>query len=492
LENLLRRRTKRPVLSANHKSHSNLNYRKIKAFVIILLLCLSMTQIAFVFAASAANVTINPTQIIGANKFSTGFALGNDWRTWRDNPSMIQLTQAGDFSMVRIISSLLEPCTRWSDTSKTGTFNWANVDSLIQRIFQTGAQPIITIGYYDYNGMKLPPQMQLNPTTGLPYPDSFAAYCQEWVKHFKQTGMPVKYYEIINEASYYFYPNWNWNQAKAQNYLTLYNTAYNAMHTENNQVQVGTDSSLYTQFLNFWKTNGGKLDFFSCHKYDSWGISYTDSQGLDSAERKFFGTYDSYHISISAARNLWGSNLQAIATEANFGASQSSGTDPRLQQLVGTVWTGIVLRGAILNGFDYLCYYSFCSSKSWELENKATGGFGFGMINQDDSQPWYPYYVQYLIGHNLAVGDELMETTSSSNDIRLLSWNHEGTINTLVVCKINEARTIRLQGLTGQLNLFKIDDNIPYATPNIQFSQINANDTVAINGYSVILLQSIP
>jgi hypothetical protein len=478
------------MLSANHKSHSNLNYRKATAFAIILLLCLSMTQIAFVFAASTANVTVNQTQTIGSNKLSTGFCLSYEWKNWRDNTALRQLTEAGDFSMVRIVSTNIEPCTRWSDSSKTGTFNWANVDSLMQRIFQANAQPIITLGFADSNGIYLPPGMALNPSTGLPYPDSFAAYCQEWVKHFQQTGMPVKYYEVMNEAWYYFYPNWNWNEAKAQNFLTLYNTAYNAMHTQNNQILAGNDASLFTRFLNFWKTSGGKLDFFSCHKYDSWGLSYSDSQGLDSAENKFFGQFDSYNIGISQARQLWGKNLPAIATEANFGATCASGTDPRLQQLVGAVWTALVLKGGIQSGFDYICYYDFSSSKSWELANKATGGFGFGMINYDNNQPWYPYYVQYLIGHNLSVGDPLVETSSSSNDIRVLSWNHEETLNTLIVCRTNTQRTVRVQGLNGQISLFKIENTIPYTTPSIQSSQIDASDVIAINGYTVILLQT--
>src|SRR4030067_745452 len=144
------------------------------------------------------------------------------------------------------------------------------------------------------------------------------------------------------------------------------------MKTENNQILIGNDASLFTRFLNYWKTNGGKLDFFSCHKYDSWGLSYTDSQGLDSAEKKFFGSFDSYHTSVSAARTLWGQNLPAIATEASFGASSASGTDPRLQQLCGAVWTALMLKGSILSGFDYSCYFQGGSSKSWEVSHKSS------------------------------------------------------------------------------------------------------------------------
>jgi hypothetical protein len=436
-------------------------------------------------------LAINPQMIIGTNNLSLGFNLHHDSErsTWYSQTALRQLGIDMNTGMIRLFTTEIEPCNSWNDASETGTFNWQSVDSFIQRIFDTGAQPLITIGFADSSGIKLPSGMAKNPSTGLPYPDSFAAYCQEWVKHFQQTGKPVKYYEIMNEAWYYFYPSWNWNEAKAQNFLTLYNTAYNAMHTQNNQVLIGNDASLHRRFLDFWKANGGKLDIFTFHKYDCDNLAMDDSTPLSRAEKRYYVS-DSYYYGINDARQLWGSDLPAISTETNFAAFCSQGTDPRLQQVVGSVHLALSLRMEILDNVQYNLYYSFSSSRSWEVANKATGGFGFGMINQDNNQPWYPYYVQYLIGHNLAVGDSLLETSSSSNNIRVLSWNHEGTINTLVICKIDEAQTVRLQGLTGQLNLLKIDDSVPYTTPSIQSSQINANDVIAINGYTIILLQT--
>jgi hypothetical protein len=47
-----------------------------------------------------------------------------------------------------------------------------------------------------------------------------------------------------------------------------------------------------------------------------------------------------------------------------------------------------------------------------------------------------------------------------------------------------------VQGLNGQTSLFKIENTIPYTTPSIQSSQIDASDVIAINGYTVILLQT--
>ena len=452
----------------------------------------SISSSGYISTLPTVNLTVNPLSTIGTNNLSLGFNLHHDYErsTWYSRSTLSQMGVDINARMIRLLTYKIESCTSWNDATKTGTFNWQNVDSMIQRVFQTGAQPLITIGFAYSSGIEIPPGMSLNPATGLPYPDSFAAYCREWVKHFQQVGLPVKYYEIMNEAWYYFYPNWNWNEAKAQNFLTLYNTAYNAMHTQNSQVLIGNDAALHRRFLDFWKANGGKLDFLSFHKYDCDNLAMDDSTPLSRADRRYFIS-DSYYYGVKDARQLWGSALPAISSEGNWAAFCSQGTDPRIQQVVGAVYVALALRMAVLENVQYSLYYSFSSSKSWELANKQTGGYGFGMINQDDNKPWYPYYVQYLVGHNLAVGDSLLETSSSSSDVRALSWIHEGTLNTLIACKVNEPRTIRLLGLTGNLNLFEINEEISYTTPTIQSAQVEVENALVINGYTVILLQTI-
>ncbi len=450
-----------------------------------------ITSTGYISNFPSITLTVNYLTSIGTNNLSLGFNLHHDYErsTWLSRSALQQLGIDMNARMIRVFTHELEPCNSWNDATNTGTFNWQGVDSLIESIFDTGAQPLITAGFIDSSSILIPPGMDTNPATGLPYPDAFAAYCREWVRHFEQVGLPVKYYEVMNEAWYYFYPNWNWNQNRAQNFLSFFNECYDEMHAENDQILVGNDASLHRRFLDFWKANGGKLDFLSFHKYDCDNLSMADGTPLSRAESRYFIS-DSYYYGVNDARQLWGSNLPAISSEFNWAAFCSQGTDPRLQQVLGSVHLALALRMEILENVQYNIYYSFSSSRSWEVENKATGGFGFGMINQDDNQPWYPYYVQYLIGHNLAVGDTLVETSSSSSDVRILSWIHEDTQNTLIISKIDETRILTVQGLTGQQNLFKIDDNVPYITPSIQTSQVDANSALVINGYAVILLQT--
>ena len=214
-----------------------------------------------------------------------------------------------------------------------------------------------------------------------------------------------------------------------------------------------------------------------------------DETPLLRAERRYFVT-DGLWYGVNDARQIWGANLPAIASECNWAAACTDGTDPRLQQVVGAVWLALVLRTSILEDVQYNLYYSFSSSKSWEQANKPSGGFGFGMINHDDNQPWYPYYVQKLLGINLFAGDSIVESESSSDDVRALAWLHNGTSNILLVCKVDEPRTVCLQGATGQLNFSRIDNNISYLTPSVQVGKINSTDSLSTGGYSVILLQA--
>lgn len=467
---------------------------EIGAISVFCILISLMTIVGSISGQLQVNVTVNSANTIGTNKLSLGFGLTTDWTYWRNRPIMDQLVKDANFKMVRLFSSLVEPCTYWNEATKTGTFNWAKADSLFQRIFGFGAEPIVTLGFCDYNGLQLPPGMAVDSVTGWPRPDSFAAYCAEWVKHCRTAGFPVRFYEIINEAWYKFYPNWNWNDVKAGYFLQLFNACYNAMHSANSKVLVGNDASLYRKFLDYWIAHGGRLDFLSFHKYDCDGISMDSQTPLLRAETRCFVT-DSYFYGVNDARKLWfnsrGTALPAVDSETNWAATTKGGTDPRIQQLVGAVWTGLLTRASVLNGLDYYCYFTFSSGKSWEIANKPSGGYGMGMINLDDNKPWYPYYVQEMIGSNLAVGDQIVESSSTSSDVRSLSWIHKENLNTLIISKNTQSIDLKLYGLQGILNYSRIDNAVSWQNPRVQIGSISATATLTLNGYTVILLQSL-
>ncbi|MBX5327280.1 MAG: GH39 family glycosyl hydrolase [Candidatus Bathyarchaeia archaeon] len=442
------------------------------------------------------DVTVDVSKVIGVNNLSLGFQLDFEWKKWRDSAVRRQLAGDVGFKLVRIFDwrsqsgASPDPCVYWNETTRSGVFNWADVDLLVTRIFEVGAEPLITLGGYDMQPKYLPNGMATNPATGLPYSDSWAAYCEAWVQHFKDVGLPVRFYEIVNEAWTYY--GWN-NYTRIGYFMSLFNTATNAMKSVSSKVMVGFDGANRKPVLDYWLANGGaELDFISFHKYDSGTIGeYSDEVMLNRAENfqietssGYYGIQDVQRVYFNA-RGKW---VLVINSESNFSSAWETGTDPKIQQMVGAVWEALVLRKGILEGLNYNVYYSFSSSASWEKANKQSGGVGFGMINDDDNKPWYPYHVQWMIGNNLSVGDQIVEANSSSDNLKALAWINEGKLKILLICKSNEPLLVYFQGITEVLTLIRIDSTIPWETPVLQVNQINSTEALVLQGYTVALL----
>jgi len=441
-----------------------------------------------VWAASPITVTVNSNKTMYVNKLSLAFELAPDWEVWCDRSVLRQLAKDGDFKLVRFISTYVEPCTRWYESSKTGTFNWARVDSLVEKILEIGAEPLVCIGKILSSRLQVPSGMALDSRTNLPSPESYAAYCAEWVRHFKAKGWPVRFYEIINEAWVYFgqIPN----ETKLGYYMELFGACRTRMRQENYNIIVSFDFIYKKPVLDYWLShNGPDVDSINFHKYDEWRYPAvtSESQILSNAEK--LQTW----YSATEAEQVWyqkrGKHLPIICSESNMNGAAADGTDPRIQQMVGAVWVALVLRTGALNGLSYYTYHTFSSSRSYGRTKTESGGYGFGMVNSDNNEPWYPYYVHKMVGNNLAVGDHIVEGTSSSSDIRPLAWIHGDKLNLLLICRVNQPRTVYLQGMTGEVDFFKIDDTVYWEDPSVQQGTVDAANPITLDGYTVILLQ---
>jgi len=336
----------------------------------------------------------------------------------------------------------------------------------------------------------IPPNMAVNPVTQLPYPDSYAAYATEWVKHFKQLGLPVRFYQIMNEPFCYF--GWNAeNMTRLEYFVEFWNVVTRAMRAENPNILLSHDAITQKKVFNYWLLYGDDVDFLDFHKYDADVIGqYSDAEMFRRAETRGFEDISwSALYSINTARQKWfnarGKRLLVICSESNFNSAWENGTDPKIQQMTGAVWLALVLKNGILGGLDYYVYFEFSSSKSITRQS----GWGFGMINLDDNQPWYPYYVLNMIGNKLSVGDNLIDVKSSSNDVRSIGWVHDGKINIMLICKVEENRMIIFHGINERAEVLWVDDEITYETPRIQSDELNLADPLILKGYTVALLQ---
>ena len=468
----------------------------------IILLQLQSTIAQATYASAQTNssdivITLNRSQVIGTNNMSLGFMLDYEWPGYVRDSARQDLARAAGFTgLIRVFDFRTEnpnPCLHWNESAKVGTFDWTAVDLLVQTIYATGAEPIFVLGGYSRStGPRIPPGMAVNPATNLPYPDSFSAYASEWVRHFKIKQFPVRYYEIVNEPWTYF----GWatvDLAKLDNYMRLFNAAASSMRKEDSNLMISHDFIGSKQVMDYWLTHGGAdVDSINLHKYGEDNVGQmTDSELFNVAEQEYFGTWP-LGQSIQNARQAWlnarGKLLPIVISEYNIDSASASGTDPIIQQMAGAVWTALLLRMSVLAGVREAVYYSFSGSAAWGKTNTYTGA-GFGMINSDNDHPWYQYYVHYMLGNNLGLGDTILGTTSSSDDVRALAWIHNGQLNIILICKVDEQRTVRIEGLRGDFRLLKIDNTVSWQNPALQTGPTKAEDPLLINGYTVALLQ---
>lgn len=418
--------------------------------------------------------------------------LDHDWETYLRDGTLRNYARNAHFGIVRIFDRRIGLCRYWNEATRTGTFDWTNVDELVRRILETGAEPMFCLGGYGSGGPLIPNGMAVNPDTNLPYPESFADYAAEWVRHFEKAGLPVRYYEIVNEPWMYF----GWEPVdftKLERYVQLFNATASIMRRENSNVLISHDFMIRKQVLDYWLSNGGAdVDSLNFHKYDCYvAWQKSDAEMFAAAEQDYFETWPMGY-SVDEARQVWarrrGKLLPVINSESNFNSAWEMGTDPRIQQMAGAVWAALVLRMAVLKGLRYNIYYTLSSSAAYG-KTTQTGGAGFGMINATEHRPWYPYYVHLMLGSNLAPGDPLLHVKSSSDNVRALAWIHHGSVMIFLICKVDEPRTVNLQGVKGRMEFFKIDNKIPWTTPAMQMGETTAEKPLTVSGYTVTLLK---
>lgn len=444
--------------------------------------------------SSIVSVKVNSSTIMGTNALSLGFQISyGSLGLFLRYSQLRELAKEAQFKLVRFFDGLnssyipsMMPCEYFNETSKTGTYNWTVVDYAVEKIFEIGAEPLVSLGVSPQGKIVLPPGMTTNLTTGLPHPESYASYATEWVKHFKAKGWNVRFFEILNEPWVYFgaLPI---NTTRLGYYMRLFAVCRSAMKQENAAVYVSFDFIHKKPVLDYWlDQNGPDVDSLNFHKYDDSKLpaQYTDAEMFVSAER-----LESWY-SIVEAQQLWlqrrGEHLPMICSESNLNGA-SPKTDVRIQQMTGAVWLALLLRSEILAGVSYHIYYELSSGYH-------SDSYGFGMIHRLNHsrtfKPWYAYYLQHLIGNNLNLGDLIVESTTSSEDIRSLAWIHQGTLNLLLISKANASRKIRQEGVAGPSYFYKIDNTIPWENPAIQEGIVNTTDVVHLKGYTVILLQT--
>jgi len=219
-----------------------------------------------------------------------------------------------------------------------------------------------------------------------------------------------------------------------------------------------------------------EVKVFTCRKLHSYAIRPTEdiTRAFQNAETKGINVALQTRQQWYNARGKW---LPVLCTEMNLDWDP----DIRIQKMEGAVWLALVFRAMMLQEFHYNVYFEFTGKP---------GDLGLGMIRAEDCLRFYPYYVNWMMGRNISVEDAVFEANTTSDDVKVIAWNHQGKLNILLICKVDVAQTVNLQGVTGQLEAIWIDNTIPYTNPALQTAILNAENPITLNGYAVMLLQS--
>ena len=443
--------------------------------------------------SGAISIVVDKNSVIYTNALTLGVQLDWEAELYRTTPAMQTLATDANVGMFRIWDFELQPCVKWSDTTKTGTWDWTKTDDLLRKIIANGAIPLIVMGKFNLATVKLylPTGMANSATTGLPNPASWAAYCAEWVRHFKQVGISVKYYEIVNEANHYY--GWVATDPKLGYFMSLFNAAAKAMRAADPNIKLGNDCLILVNVCDAFIAKGELVDFLSYHAYGSDGdLTATDASIFTYAEIRHMTVMPTKY-GVTKAVELYkasrGKSLEVLRTESGLDWAHGGGADPRIPQMAGAVYTALSIRSAVLSGIKYSVYFSYASSAKVELQ-RTTKSTGFGMINSDDSKPWYPYYVYKMIGPSLDPNDKIVSSTVGSTDLRVLSWLHGGYMYTLIVNKVTQPRYVSITGMASQVSYQKVDNSVSYKTPSIQTGSVSTTN-ILLNGYTVLLLKCV-
>jgi hypothetical protein len=249
-------------------------------------------------------------------------------------------------------------------------------------------------------------------------------------------------------------------------------------------------------------SHGVGIDIFNFHKYDDWKNppnAFSDEVMFQRAEDVYFQKNDMDTLTVDYVRDTWyeqrGEYLPFILSEGNWNAAYGP-TDERIQQMAGAARIAMVIRLCMLNDVSYNIFYTLTSDAYWQTLTYGSGR-GFGMIDsntmhsasQSYDRPWYPYYVHYMIGPNLNVGDQIIDVQTSSENIRVIGWNNGETTNILLIHKDKGREQVIIRGLQGTLNIQWIDESVSYLTPSIQAKSIQADEGIYLDGYTVALIQ---
>ncbi|HTT26052.1 MAG TPA: hypothetical protein VMH90_03700, partial [Thermoplasmata archaeon] len=493
-----------------------------------------------VFGVTDPDIRINVTPGMpgGGRSVGTGFVLNAPGysNSIPGVPGYAQLAGAIHPALVRITLGIPGALSGWNTTTGQPTFSFRQFDKELQFVDGLGAKVLLSFPAGTWgDGNTLPSGTPVNASAPMssggysgsfPTPGAMYAIVRGVANHTLAANESIAYWSIGNEVPLY-------SSAESVAFATVLDAAISALRPEFPNALVGADDLLDGNYLPVFASHAPGVGFLSFHWYPAGvcrtgGGSYCAPRGGNNGTttpslfaHPAFEDHDQLLAPQSAVaewRNLTGRTLPVIVSELNLAASggigtpsQSFGTDPRQQTLVGAAWLGSLLVDASTENISAITYFGLTSATNFSHPvTYAFGGFGFGLTNEttNGSTTYFaPYWAMKLWGSFLPAGAPSIATNDSDPSAVVAFTVQNGSdLDVALVSRVATSSTIDLK-VAGRyaLRSTAILDGRSYAevydpgtnTTTITrsgflFDSSPASSTLSIDGYGMAVLVLVP
>ena len=435
-------------------------------------------------AATAVSITVDCASNKGpVNPLAWGVGAPDKYMWWPGNTTLKQRILDAKIRIVRVGPVQLGRYNGRDIYPAADSWNFADLDLILNSIFDAGAQPSFTVVGY--------PQ-------GIAAKDftAYAHFIEGVVKRYnvqKALGAnrTVKYWEMWNEPT----DEGDGKLTQAE-YKTFVQTVGNAMKAQDPTIKligpVHTWSDLGNGgWVSFAARNlEAQLDILSWHDYGP------DPSNTDSA-RMIWQTphyYDNIVLAKSggqggALTGPSGKKYGAAITEYNMSHADGGATyNLKYHNEFNAAYAGSAIINALKANADLFCFYNL----------SETGTNLLGLLKNTDFSPYKPYYVFYLFGNY--TGGRALSVSGGTGSLDYfaskdtLSGKYYITLVNRNVNGVTFDVTVKLNNITnasGTVNIRKLDA-VTNPTSSTAGSYAASVFTYSIAPYSVVSFEVVP
>jgi len=433
-------------------------------------------------------VSVNPNATDGSTTPGVGFVMNYPGVTGAiptNDPDYSQLAAGLHPQVVRFGTDIARVSAPWNTVTNQPKFNFTYFDQLVNFTHGLGAKILLSLpagswgdGNLLPNGMPLNLSVSITGPTGVGYfpaDGAWKAWVEGLVNHTVATNATIAYWTIGNE-----FPTSN--QTLVAGYTHIFNLAQAAIHAKLSGALVGSDVMMNLTYESYFATHARNVGFLSLHTYPGIGLCIVNgtyfpppSPPHGSSEASIFSHHVYQFLGKTAEpaagqgawHNLTGVWLPVFNAETNLNgiggnsATQSIGTDPRIQRLFGAAWVVSALIDGVHQNVSELTYFTLSSGEN--ISGSITypfGGWGFGLTaegSNDADIRYAPYFALQMWSDSIPPDEPAVWTNSSSpNMVYAYAAHNGGDLSVVLVNRVNVPVNVDILPFSGSYKLSSV------------------------------------